>query len=467
MTPQELVERALRLVTSDSAVVLVHERSQANLRWAGNTLTTNGVMRGTRVTVASVDERSTGAAVGVVSRNVSEADELESLVAAADTAARAAQPAPDAAPLDSAGTAADWDAAAAETSAEVFSGFAPDLARAFGAAGAATRELFGFAEHMVDTTFLATSAGATRRHVQPTGRLEMTGKADGRRRSSWVGRYTTDFSDIDVVELDAELGRRLAWEDRQVSVAPGRYDVVLPPTAVSDLLIYLYWSMAARDAAEGRTVFSRAGGGTRIGDELSPTAVQLFSDPSRAGVSCEPFVAAQSSSSMMSVFDNGLPVSRTDWIRDGVLTNLITTRHSARETGLSFTPPIDNLVLEVDPAADGGTALGTGSLDDVVGRTERGLLLTTLWYIREVDPQSLLLTGLTRDGVYVVEDGQVVGAANNFRFNDSPIDLLRRIDDAGAPEVALPREWSDYFSRCSMPALRVRDFNMSTVSQAS
>jgi predicted Zn-dependent protease len=103
----------------------------------------------------------------------------------------------------------------------------------------------------------------------------------------------------------------------------------------------------------------------------------------------------------------------------------------------------------------------------MVASTERGLLLTCLWYIREVDPQSLLLTGLTRDGVYLVENGEVVGQVNNFRFNESPVGMLSRLAEVGRTEQTLPREWSDYFTRTAMPALRVSDFNMSTVSQAS
>ena len=125
-----------------------------------------------------------------------------------------------------------------------------------------------------------------------------------------------------------------------------------------------------------------------------------------------------------------------------------------------MTPAIDNLVLEVDGAA--------GDLDDVVAGTERGLLLTCLWYIREVDPQTLLLTGLTRDGVYLVENGEITGAVNNFRFNESPVDLLRPVHRTRRPPSRrFSREWGDdYFSRTAMPALRVPDFNMSSVSQA-
>ncbi|HXF22488.1 MAG TPA: metallopeptidase TldD-related protein, partial [Streptosporangiaceae bacterium] len=108
-----------------------------------------------------------------------------------------------------------------------------------------------------------------------------------------------------------------------------------------------------------------------------------------------------------------------------------------------------------------------GAVTDLVASTERGLLLTCLWYIREVDPQTLLLTGLTRDGVYLVENGEVTGAVNNFRFNESPVGMLNRLTEVGGTVPALPREWGDYFTRCAMPPARVEGFNMSSVSQAS
>jgi len=143
-----------------------------------------------------------------------------------------------------------------------------------------------------------------------------------------------------------------------------------------------------------------------------------------------------------------------------VLTALHGSRYSAGLTGLPVTPAVDNLVMSSD-------ASGAPSLESMIASTKRGLLLTCLWYIREVDPQTLLLTGLTRDGVYLVEDGEVVGAVNNFRFNETPVGLLSRLLEVGATEPTLPREWGDYFNRAAMPPLRVEAFNMSSVSQAS
>jgi predicted Zn-dependent protease len=228
---------------------------------------------------------------------------------------------------------------------------------------------------------------------------------------------------------------------------------------VADLMIDAYWYAGARDAHDGQSVFSRRGGGTRIGEQVARPEVTLSSDPAYPGLECSPHVVVQSSGSDDSVFDNGLPLAHTDWIRHGTLSALRQTRETATLTGQPVTPAIDNLVLDVEGAS--------GSLDDLVAGTERGLLLTCLWYIRAVDPQTLLLTGLTRDGVYLVENGEITGAVNNFRFNESPVDLLRRFSQASATVPAFSREWGDdYFSRTAMPALRVPDFNMSSVSQA-
>jgi predicted Zn-dependent protease len=224
-------------------------------------------------------------------------------------------------------------------------------------------------------------------------------------------------------------------------------------------MIYLYWSAGAKDALDGRTVFSRPGGGTRVGEKLSGSPLSLLSDPAAAGLQCPPFVIAHASGRDSSVFDNGLPVSRTEWISGGTLAALGQTRYTAEAAGLAYTPPIDNLLMEVADAAT--------TLPEMISNTGRGLLLTCLWYIREVDPQTLLLTGLTRDGVYLVENGEVTGAVNNFRFNESPVAMLDRITEAGATQPTLPREWNDYFTRAAMPPLRIEGFNMSSVSQAS
>ncbi|MFD7401076.1 metallopeptidase TldD-related protein [Streptomyces sp. NPDC059866] len=456
--PHEIVERVLELSRADGCVVIADEQSTANLRWAGNALTTNGVTRGRTLTVIATVDGKEGTASGVVSRSAVTVDELEPLVRAAEAAARGAGPAEDAQPLvTGVPQSPDFTDAPAETSSAVFADFAPALGESFARARAGGRELYGFANHELTSTYLGTSAGLRLRHDQPNGTLELNAKSPDRTRSAWAGRSTRDFKDVDPAALDAELAVRLGWAERRIELPAGRYETLLPPTAVADLLIYLMWSASGRDAAEGRTVFSKPGGGTRVGEKLTELPLTLRSDPNEPGLEALPFVLAHSSSGDSSVFDNGLPLPPTEWVGQGELKHLITSRHSAGLSGLPPAPGIDNLILE-----NGGEGR---SLEEMVASTERGLLLTCLWYIREVDPATLLLTGLTRDGVYLVENGEVVGEVNNFRFNESPVGLLGRATEAGRTEKTLPREWSDWFTRAAMPALRVPDFNMSSVSR--
>jgi predicted Zn-dependent protease len=445
-------------------VVIADESSAANLRFAGNSLTTNGVSRSRQLTVIAISRTGDQARVGVVSRAGVRTDQIAGIVAEAEQAAADGSPAEDAQPLVTPGqagpaTGASWDEPPAATEIGVFAAFAAELGSVFETAASGDRKLYGFAEHQLTSSYLGTSTGLRLRHDQPTGRLELNAKSADLARSAWSGVSTRDFTDVNVTTLEADLARRLGWAERSVELPAGRYETLLPPTALADLLIYLYWSAGAKDAVDGRTVFSKAGGGTRVGDQLASLPLSLRSDPAAPGLQCSPFVLAHASSRESSVFDNGLATGRTDWIADGRLAALTQTRHTARLSGLPVTPAIDNLILDA-PGADGSVA-------ELVSRTSRGLLLTCLWYIREVDPQTLLLTGLTRDGVYLVENGEVTGAVNNFRFNESPVGLLNRITEVGGTVPTLPREWGDYFTRAAMPPVRVDGFNMSSVSQAS
>ncbi|MGW0176267.1 metallopeptidase TldD-related protein [Rhodococcus sp. NPDC003322] len=449
---QELIEKALSLVTVDEAMVIVTDAAETALRWAGNSMTTNGDSRSRTWTVVAIVRDGDRARVGSVTSSSVDPDSIRGVVRAAEDAARSARPAEDAMELvqPGNGTDAGWADGPAETGVEVFAGLADALTAGFDGAD----RLYGFAHHQLHSTWLGTTTGVRRRFTQPTGSVEINGKRGD--ASAWVGAGTLDFGDVDVSNLLAQLSTRLDWAKRTVQLPAGRYETLLPPSAVADLMIYLMWTMEGRGAQEGHTALSRAGG-TRVGERLTDIPLTLFSDPHSPGLAYAPFVATATSSETVSVFDNGMDASRVDWIRDGVINALAYPRHAAREFDAPVAVPGDNLLLS------GG---GEGTLDEMVARTERGLLLTTLWYIREVDPTTLLLTGLTRDGVYLVEDGEVTGAVNNFRFNESPLDLLRRVTEAGATEPTLPREWKDWFTRTAMPPLRIPDFHMSSVSAA-
>jgi predicted Zn-dependent protease len=452
---QDVVERALAAGSRlHGCAVLVRETSEAVLRWANSTMTTNGHTTSGRVTVIAFVAVEGGTAAGVASTSaaVTDAAQLEELVRAAEATARDAGPADDAAPLveldrDDPG----WDEPGAETSVAVFGPLAAGLAEVL----AGPRRQYGFASHELTTTWLGTSTGVRRRWVQPTGSIELNAKTPDLSGSAWTGASTADFADVDVVALADEAARRLEWGRRKVALEPGRYETVLPPSAVADLMIYLAWSMDGRPAQEGRSALAGPEG-PRTGERLTDLPLTLACDPAAPGLEYEPFLTATRSGEGVSVFDNGAPTRRVEWVRGGAVGELAYSRAEAAEFGTTYTPAGDNLLLT------GGSAAGTA---DLVAGTGRGLLLTCLWYIRLVDPATLLVTGLTRDGVYLVEGGEVVGEVDhNFRFNHSPLDVLRRTPEVGATERTLPREWKDWFTRTAMPPVRVPDFNMSSVS---
>ena len=459
ISAQDLIEKITSAATCDDCIVVIKDKTQANLRWAGSTLTTNGVIQERSVTVIAFVSVDGGMASGGVTRTDVTLADIPKLLEDAITAAKAAGKAEDFAPLATNTSIGDWAAPHVPTGPEVFSTFAPALGDMFSRSVADSIELFGYAEHTHETTWIGSKGGLRLRKDTPVGRVEMTGKSHERSRSTWKGVETRDFKDVSVASIDANIRQRLEWQGRKVDLPAGRYDTVLPSGSVADLFTYMMWVSAARDAFEGQSVFSKKGGGTRVGEKLSNVGLQFFSDPDYKQLPAAKFVAAAVSSPFSSVFDNGQPIKRVDWFKDGVLQALIQTRASAALTKLDFTPIGENAILSVDG--------GAGTLEELVKKVENGLLLTTFWYIRMVDPNSLLLTGLTRDGVYHVKGGEVVGATNNFRWNDSPVSALNRILHAGTTEWTQPREWAGDMSNMATPPLVIKDFNMSTVSPGS
>ncbi|MGH3481538.1 MAG: TldD/PmbA family protein, partial [Nocardioidaceae bacterium] len=223
ISPDELTTAALAASKADGCIVLLTDTSAANLRWANNTMTTNGHTTTRSFSVISVVEGAGGSAVGpsigTVSGNGTDLDEVRTVVAASEEAARQSGPARDAAPLVEGTADGDFDAPSAATEIGVFARLADELAVAFGEASGSAgggELLYGFAEHRLETTWLASSTGLRRRWVQPTGTVEVNGKvADDLTRSAWAAAYTADFTDLDIAALIAEVRRRLSWSQRR------------------------------------------------------------------------------------------------------------------------------------------------------------------------------------------------------------------------------------------------------------
>ena len=456
ISAQDLVEKILARSTTDDCIVIVQDSTQANLRWASSTLTTNGVIAQRSVTVIAFVGLDGSMASGAVTRtNVDESD-IEAILVEATASARAAGAAEDFAPLARDVAFGNWSAAHTPTGPEIFSSFAPELGEMMQRSKSDEIELFGYAEHTHESIWVGSKGGMRLRHDTPVGRVEMTGKSHQRSRSTWDGVETHDFKNVSVAKIDANIRQRLEWQAKKVDLPAGRYDTIFPSGSIADIYVYMMWVSGGRNAFEGQSVFSKKGGGTRVGEKLSNVGLQLFSTPTHPVLAGSPFISASTSSSLTSVFDNGQKQSQVDWIKDGVLQSLVQTRASAKITSMPYTPMGNNLIMSVDN--------GSGNLEDLIKKVDNGLLLTTLWYIRMVDPNSLLLTGLTRDGVYYVKNGEVQGATSNFRWNDSPVSALSRIAHAGATEWTQPREWAGDVTSMSVPPMVIKDFNMSTVS---
>jgi predicted Zn-dependent protease len=304
-----------------------------------------------------------------------------------------------------------------------------DLARAEKLEGS------GFFECEDRTTAIANKQGNFGFHRSTSVGYSTTMRTPDGTGSGWAGGGGPRLSDVNAALLAKRAVSKAKASAQPRALPPGRYTVILEPQAVADLLGSLAGALSARRADEGRSYFSKPGGGDRIGEKLFAESVTLRSDPFSAKVPGRPWAG------------EGLPARATTWIEKGVLKALWRGRYWARKTEREPLPMSGGLILEG----------GKGGTEELVAKTERGLLVTRFWYIRSVNPQTIQLTGLTRDGVWLVEKGAIVAPVNNLRFNESPANLLANVEALGAPVST---------GDSLVPPILARDFNFSSVSDA-
>jgi predicted Zn-dependent protease len=317
------------------------------------------------------------------------------------------------------------------------------------AAGGGDVELAGFAAHREDQPIMGTSAGLRAAGRQTDVQLSMTARTADGTGSGWSGARSHRVGEVDARGLATTAGDKARRSRAPKRLEPGRLTVILEPAAVSDLLSFMLMQMTARAADEGRSFFGKRGGGTKVGEKLFGDGITLTSDPA------DPLAPALP-------FDNeGLPRGREVWFERGTLRGLRYTRHWAEKKGQkpTATPGLYHL--------HGGSA---ASVDELIQGTKRGVLITRFWYTRWVDQQSLLVTGLTRDGIYLVENGAVVGPVNNFRFNESPVTMLRNVEAMTRETVTglggIGGGGGGFGARSRVPALRTSGFNLASISEA-
>jgi predicted Zn-dependent protease len=264
--------------------------------------------------------------------------------------------------------------------------------------------------------------------------------ADGK-GSGYVARSYSDFGKLDTAAATRIAAQKAAASQSAVALEPGKYTVILEPTAASVLLEQLVFGMDARSADEGRSYFSKLGGKTRLGEKIVDERITISSDPTNAELPASPWSG------------DGRAQERINWIEKGVVKNLSYSRYWAQKKGVKAIPGPNNVIV----------AGGTASLEDLIKSTARGILVTKLWYIREVDPQTLLYTGLTRDGTFYIENGKIKNAIKNFRFNESPVIMLNNLEALGRPERALSTESNQSYL---IPPMKIREFTFTSLSDA-
>jgi predicted Zn-dependent protease len=265
--------------------------------------------------------------------------------------------------------------------------------------------------------------------------------------SGWAGGSENDFSKLDPAALGRTAIEKAKKSVNPVAIEPGRYTVVLEPTAVSNIVSLIAGSFAARGADEGRSFMSKPGGGNKIGMKVVDERVTLTSDPFDPTSPGSPFTG------------EGLPTQPITWIDKGVVKTLAYDRYWAQKTGNQPTG---------GGGFGGGLRMSGGdkSIEELIASTERGLLVTRLWYIRPVDPRTILFTGLTRDGTFLIENGKITRAVKNLRWNESPIFVLNNLLEMGRPVRVSASEDGSPGATVIMPPIKARDFNFTSLSDA-
>ena len=435
-----LADKVLAMSAADQTRVTIASSWSGNTRFADGGISTSGGISDLSVTItATVGRRRASATTNVV-----DDASLKRTAALAAQLARLAPEDPELMPELGPQTYATVDAFVQRTAALDPEARATEIRRAVDAATAAGKpagQIFsaGFLEANATAIAVATSAGLFAYHRTTDAGFSMTVRTPDGTGSGWASAGARDWGAVDTAAIGRVAAQKAVASRNPQAIEPGFYTAVLEPQAVGDLIPLLGGALSARSADEGRSAFSKPGGGTRIGERVADPRVTLYSDPADPALRGRPFDA------------DGVPLRRIVWIENGVLRNLAYTRFWAQKQG---TQPTGANALA------GGLALtgGTKTTEELIAGCERGILVTHFFYIRSLDPRTVLQTGLTRDGAFLIERGTITRALKNFRWNESPLLMLNRLEDIGRPEPTAAGRL--------MPGLRISRFDFTSLSDA-
>ncbi len=435
---QAIVEKAVKWSKADAVDIQVNTYTQGNIRFADNQVSTAGSTTDAQLGIQS----AFGPKHAVVTTNDLSDEAIRRAVEQSERIARLVPDDPEVMPQLGAQQYAPvnaWFESTASLSAD-------DRAKAALIALAMARK----AGDVKAAGYLVSGAGALaigngtgmfayRRNTSVNYTLTVR-TSDGT-GSGWAAADHPDWAQLDARRVADRAVQKAIASRKPVALEPGRYTVILEPQAVGDLVQLISNYADARSADEGRSPFVKEGGGNKVGQKIADERVTIYSDPSDPQLLGQPWDF------------EGMPIGRQVWIENGVLKQLIYSRFWAKKQGKTATGGPTTFKM----------AGGTQTLDDLIKGTTRGILVTRLWYLREVDPRTILYTGLTRDGTFLVENGKITKSLRNFRFNESPLFVLNNIEALGQTErLAGTERGGDVV----MPSIKARDFNFTSLSEA-
>lgn len=428
---RKIMEKALSFSKADACEVNLDGGESGNIRYARNTVSTAGYRSNQTLVVQS----NFGKRMGTATADEFDDESLKRVVARSEELARLSPENPEfMGPLGP--QTYDEGINYVEATANITPEYRAEVAKSsIERAAAKDVTAAGFLDDSAGFSAMMNSKGLFAYNKSTSLEFTVTMRTNDGTGSGWVTRDVNDVSKFDAAEASNTAIEKAVMSREAKAIEPGKYTVILEPSAGLGLLNGLGRAINARTADEGRSFMSKEGGGNKIGEKIVDERVQLWSDPLNPEVPSATWNGA------------GQPLKKTTWIENGVVKNLAYGRFWAQEKGVEPVPFPSNFIM-------GG---GDASLDDLIKSTKKGILVTRLWYIRSVDPQTLLYTGLTRDGTFYIENGAIKYPIKNLRFNESPIIMLNNLETLGQ-QVRVEGNL--------IPYMKIRDFTFTSLSDA-
>ena len=434
---KSICDKVMAMSKADECRINLSGSRKGNVRYANNSVSTAGQVEDTTLVISVAFGKKQGSATC----NQFDAKSLEAAVRRAEEVARLAPENPEFMPA-----VGKQEFKATNTYSRNAEAFNPDFRadvafESIAAAKKAGLQAAGYFNDSIGFDCIANSNGVFGFQELAGLNFTVTTRTEDGRGSGWVNRAAYDPKLFDPrAASDIAIEKALRSVDAK-ALEPGRYTVVMEPAATNDLLNFMFNAFDARSADEGRSFLSKKGGANRLGDKLFDEQVNIWTDPWDPNAPVLPWDGASMQAR-----------TRRDLIKNGVISSLDYNRYWAQKQGKVASPAAGNIIM----------AGGSKSTEEMIASTKKGILVTRTWYIRMVDPQSVALTGLTRDGTFYIENGKVKHPVKNFRFNDSPVSMLNNIDELGRPMLI-----GDTDARKLMiPSMKVRDFNFTSLSDA-